>query len=166
MENIFISAGSNLGDRRTNLEKALVMLGMKGVLLRRQSSVFETEPVGFRDQPWFLNMAVEVETQMSASDLLGVCLEVEMLHGRVRAFQDAPRTLDLDILFFGNLVIRMDGLRIPHPRLAERRFVLEPLAQIAPEFVHPLLGVTVSRLLATCSDKAMVRPFIPGDASR
>ncbi len=166
MEKIYISAGSNLGDRQANLEAALVMLGTRGVLLRKRSAVFETEPVGFRDQPWFLNMAVEVEARLSASDLLGVCLDVERLHGRVRAFQDAPRTLDLDILFYGDLVIRMDGLRIPHPRLAERRFVLEPLAQIAPEFVHPVLGVTVSRLLETCADRAMVRPFAPGAASR
>ncbi|NWG14550.1 MAG: 2-amino-4-hydroxy-6-hydroxymethyldihydropteridine diphosphokinase [Acidobacteria bacterium] len=166
MERVFISAGSNLGDRQANLERALVTLDMKGVLLKKRSSLFETEPVGFRDQPWFLNMAVEVETYMPALDLLKVCHEIENAHGRVRTFRGAPRSLDLDILFYGDRVIHTDGLRIPHPRLTERRFVLEPLAEIAPEFVHPLLGESVRRLLEVCPDIAVVRPFNRGDVPR
>lgn len=166
MERIFISAGSNLGDRQANLRAALSGLVERGVLLRRESSLFETEPVGFRDQPWFLNMALEVESQLSATGLLAVCREVEFSRGRVRTFQGSPRTLDLDILFFGAMIIQADGLRIPHPRLTERRFVLVPLAQIAPDFVHPLLGMTVGRLLETCPDKAVVRPLGPGDIPR
>jgi len=165
-ERVFVSAGSNVGDRQDNLIKALLALGTRGVVVRKVSSFFETEPVGFREQPWFLNLALEVESHLSAPGLLAVCQELEVLRGRIRAFPGAPRTLDLDILFYGDRVIRVDGLLIPHPRLAERRFVLVPLAQIAPDFIHPLLGVTVSRLLETCTDKAIVRPFTPGDVPR
>ncbi len=165
-ESVYISAGANLGDRRRNLEQGLASLLEAGVLIRKRSSYFETEPVGFHEQPWFLNMVIEAETALTALGLLRLCQGIEVALGRARTFPGAPRLLDLDILFYGNLIIEMECLVIPHPRAAERRFVLEPLAQIAPTYVHPLLRQTISSLLASCRDTSIVRPFQSGDASK
>ena len=153
----YLSAGSNLGDKKANLEFALEALERAGTVLR-VSSCFETEPVGYSDQPWFLNLALELETGLTPSRLLHFCLGIEDARGRARSFPNAPRTLDLDILFYGNRVIRGERLVIPHPRLAERKFVLEPLAQIAPDFIHPVSGHSVRSLLETCADVSIVKP--------
>jgi 2-amino-4-hydroxy-6-hydroxymethyldihydropteridine diphosphokinase len=128
----------------------------KGAFVRRVSSVFETEPVGFRDQPWFLNIAIEIETALSPHQLLAVCQEIEAARGRTRPFQWAPRTLDLDILLYGDRIVEEPYLQIPHPRMAQRRFVLEPLTQIAPALVHPVSHQTIAALLASCPDPATV----------
>ena len=165
-ETVYISAGANLGDREQNLEKGLASLQQAGVLITKRSSLFETEPVGFREQPWFLNLALEAETVLSPMDLLDLCQKIELTLGRSRTFRGAPRLLDLDILFYGDQVIEDERLVIPHPRAAERRFVLEPLAQIAPAYVHPVIRRTVSSLLATCSDTSIVRRFRRGDDSK
>jgi 2-amino-4-hydroxy-6-hydroxymethyldihydropteridine diphosphokinase len=164
-ETVYISAGANLGDRVQNLEKGLASLQQAGVWIMKRSSLFETEPVGFREQPWFLNLALEAETVLSPMDLLDLCQKIELTVGRSRTFRDAPRLLDLDILFYGGQVIENERLVIPHPRAAERRFVLEPLAQIAPAYVHPVILRTVSSLLASCSDTSIVRRFRRGDDS-
>jgi 2-amino-4-hydroxy-6-hydroxymethyldihydropteridine diphosphokinase len=156
MKEVFILAGSNLGDRKANLEFAVLSLAKEGTVLKA-SSYYETEPLGFRDQPWFLNQAIELETLLTPTELLLSCQEIETSCGRIRAFPNAPRTLDLDILLYGNVVIGREDLIIPHPRLAERRFVLEPLAQIAPEFVHPVLGRSIQSLLEACPDPSEVR---------
>ncbi len=156
MRGIFILAGSNLGDRKANLEFALSSLAREATALKA-SPYYETEPVGFRDQPWFLNQAVELETLLTPTELLLFCQEIETSGGRIRTFPNAPRTLDLDILLYGGMVVNRDDLVIPHPRLAERRFALEPLAQIAPHFVHPVLGKTVRSLLEACQDPSEVR---------
>ncbi len=161
----FLSAGSNMGDRRSNLEAALQSLGDAGVGIRRVSSYYETEPVGFRGQPWFLNVAMEVETGATPEELLEICLEIESAQGRIRSFRNAPRPLDLDILLFGDLVIESPRLVIPHPRLAERRFVLEPLSQIAPDVLHPLLKKSIRSLLDACQDSSIVRICSPGDST-
>ncbi len=124
--------------------------------MRYISSVYETEPVGFLDQPWFLNIAVEAETSLAPQELLACCLEIEARHGRVRSFPGAPRLLDLDILLFDNLILDTPSLQIPHPRMLLRRFVLYPLAQIAPEVLHPVLGLQIVSLLAACPDLAIV----------
>jgi 2-amino-4-hydroxy-6-hydroxymethyldihydropteridine diphosphokinase len=158
MQVAYISAGSNLGDRIANLSFALESLKRAGSVMR-VSSVFETEPVGFSDQPWFLNLAIELQTALQPRQLLHVCQEIEAARERVRTFANAPRTLDLDILFWGDAVMCEADLIIPHPRLSERRFVLAPLAQIAPDVLHPTLKKSIRSLLEDCTDTAEVRVF-------
>jgi 2-amino-4-hydroxy-6-hydroxymethyldihydropteridine diphosphokinase len=152
----YLSGGSNLGDRKANLRYAIEDLRAAGMVVRHISSVYETEPVGLLDQPWFLNIAMEVATCLAPQELLACCLDIEARHGRVRAFPGAPRLLDLDILLFGDLILDMPSLQIPHPRMSQRRFVLHPLAQIASEVFHPVLGLKIASLLAACSDPSMV----------
>jgi 2-amino-4-hydroxy-6-hydroxymethyldihydropteridine diphosphokinase len=154
----YLSAGSNLGDRKANLEFAMNALAAKSAVKKR-SAYFETEPVGYLTQPWFLNIAVEIETPLEPRQLLAFCHGIEESCGRTRAFSNAPRTLDLDILLFGELVVTEEHLVIPHPRLAERRFVLEPLAQIAPGVTHPVLRKSIRALLEECTDPSEVRRF-------
>lgn len=154
----YLSAGSNLGDREANLKYALRELENAGKILR-VSSYYETEPVGFPDQPWFLNMAIALETRLKPSGLLRACMGIEDLANRRRSFPNAPRTLDLDILFYGDSVIREKNLVIPHPRLSERKFVLEPLAEIAPDFMHPVFRQSVQSLLNACTDTSIVRLY-------
>jgi 2-amino-4-hydroxy-6-hydroxymethyldihydropteridine diphosphokinase len=152
----FLLAGSNLGDRKDNLEYAASSLATAGTVLKI-SSYFETEPVGYLNQPWFFNQAIELETFLTPSELLLCCQRIETCRGRIRTFPNAPRTLDLDILLYGDLSVIQEDLIIPHPRLAERRFALEPLAQIAPDAVHPLLKKSIQSLLETCPDLSTVR---------
>jgi len=156
----YISAGSNLGDREANLEFAVHALEKAGTV-RQVSSYFETEPVGYAEQPWFLNLAVELETQLEPTDLLRMCLGIEDSRGRERSFPNAPRTLDLDILLYGDVVLRQQGLIIPHPRLTERKFVLEPLAQIVPDLIHPERRQSIRSLLESCTDRSQVRRLPP-----
>jgi 2-amino-4-hydroxy-6-hydroxymethyldihydropteridine diphosphokinase len=156
VQETFILAGSNLGDRKAYLEYSVKSLEQAGTVLT-VSSCFETEPVGFPDQPWFLNQAIALSTRLAPSELLLCCQRIETSGGRIRTFTNAPRTLDLDILLYGDLVLNQENLIIPHPRLAERRFALEPLAQIAPDVVHPLLGKSIRCLLEACPDSSKVR---------
>ena len=156
MTKAYISAGSNLGDRKENLALAVKHLAEENSVIRI-SSYFETEPVGYLDQPWFLNIAIELETSLSPLELLHQCQVIETSGGRVRSFPNAPRTLDLDILFFDVLVINQPELVIPHPRIQERKFVLEPLAEIAPDFVHPGLKKTIRSLFEDCPDTSVTR---------
>jgi 2-amino-4-hydroxy-6-hydroxymethyldihydropteridine diphosphokinase len=157
MTRAFILAGTNLGDRKANLEFARKSLADRAIVVRF-SSCFETEPVGYWDQPWFLNQAIELETELSPHDLLLFCQSIEASCGRVRSFPNAPRTLDLDILLFGDAVISDKDLVVPHPRLHKRRFALEPLAQISPDTIHPLLKKSIRRLLDECPDSSRVHP--------
>jgi 2-amino-4-hydroxy-6-hydroxymethyldihydropteridine diphosphokinase len=144
----FIGLGSNLGDREENIRAALERLSELGPL--RASTVRETEPVGITDQPSFLNAAAEVETELSARALLESLLAIERDLGRDRTAEQrwGPRTIDLDLLLYGEEVVDEPGLTVPHPRLAERRFVLEPLHELAPELVLPD-GRRIKDLLAT-----------------
>jgi 2-amino-4-hydroxy-6-hydroxymethyldihydropteridine diphosphokinase len=152
----YLLAGSNLGDRKDHLDCAVRSLAIAGTVLKT-SSCFETEPVGYLDQPWFLNQAIEIETFLIPSGLLLCCQRIETCRGRIRTFPNAPRTLDLDILLYGDLSVNQEDLVIPHPRLAERKFALAPLAQIAPDVAHPVLKKTIQTLLEACPDLSTVR---------
>jgi 2-amino-4-hydroxy-6-hydroxymethyldihydropteridine diphosphokinase len=146
----YIALGSNLGDRELSLRRALDLLALiRGIKVTAVSTFLENPAVGGpADSPPFLNAAAEVETTLSPDDLLAALLETERKMGRVRRERWGPRVIDLDVLFYGDQSISREDLTIPHPRLHERRFVLEPLAQIAPGFVHPVLKKTVAQLLA------------------
>ncbi|MCB1479403.1 MAG: 2-amino-4-hydroxy-6-hydroxymethyldihydropteridine diphosphokinase [Rhodobiaceae bacterium] len=142
-----IGLGGNIGDRKANLEAAISRLAATpGVTLAAQSSFIGTEPWGKTDQEWFLNAAVAIDTSLSARQLLEVCLGIETAMGRVREEKWGPRIIDLDVLTYGNETIYEDGLQVPHPYIAEREFVLEPLAEIAPDLI--IDGKTVKEHLA------------------
>jgi 2-amino-4-hydroxy-6-hydroxymethyldihydropteridine diphosphokinase len=142
---VYLSLGSNVGDRAANLNTAIAGLGGLGKVVA-VSSFYETEPVEFTAQPWFLNCVVELDTEKMPRQLLTALLAIEKELGRLRTQKKGPRTLDIDILLFGNSTIDAKGLTIPHPAMQERRFVLEPLAEIAPEALHPVLKRTVCEL--------------------
>jgi 2-amino-4-hydroxy-6-hydroxymethyldihydropteridine diphosphokinase len=139
---VYLSLGSNVGDRAANLNAAIGRLDGLGKVMA-VSSFYETEPVEFVNQPWFLNCAVELDTEKMPRQLLTAILELEKEMGRRRVQKKGPRTLDIDILLFGNSIVNAKGLTIPHPAMHERRFVLESLAEIAPEVVHPLYKRTI-----------------------
>jgi len=142
---VYLSLGSNVGEREANLRHAIERLQDLGQV-QAVSSLYETEPVEFTAQPWFLNCAVALETTRMPKQLLQALLDLEVEMGRRRTQNKGPRIIDLDILLFGNSIVNAPGLTIPHPALAERRFVLAPLAEIAAEVVHPVLKKTIREL--------------------
>lgn len=158
---VFLALGSNLGQRQETLEKALVALLARGLDLCRRSSLYLTEPVGGPPQDWYLNMAVEGTTGLEPEALLALCSGVEQEFGRTRDVPEGPRTLDIDILFYGEERRCSRDLVLPHPRLHLRRFVLVPLAEIAPELRHPVLGLTSQQMLERCPDRSRVLLHAP-----
>ncbi|NJD54988.1 MAG: 2-amino-4-hydroxy-6-hydroxymethyldihydropteridine diphosphokinase [Nitrospirae bacterium] len=143
---VHIGIGSNIGDRQENCREAIRQLGLQGVKVIKESSMIETEPWGVADQPRFINMAVEAETALMPSQLFIILKNIEKDMGRTAAVRWGPRVIDLDILFYDDMVLDSPELKIPHPYLQERPFVLIPLAEIAPEKVHPVLKKTMREL--------------------
>src|SRR5258708_1033651 len=156
---VYLSLGSNVGEREANLRAAIDELPHAGVAVIRVSSFYETEPVDLREQPWFLNCAVEVETHFDAIMLLRALREIEAKMGSRKLMAKGPRLIDMDILLCGAETINTKELQVPHPRMHLRRFVLVPLAEIAPEVVDPELKKTVKQLLEGTPDNSTVRRF-------
>jgi 2-amino-4-hydroxy-6-hydroxymethyldihydropteridine diphosphokinase len=153
----YLSLGSNVGDRVQNIAHAIDALPLDGVRVARRSALYETEPVEFRDQDWFLNCVVEVETGMMPEELMRTLLKIERSMGRERLVPKGPRVIDIDILLYGSLVVDGPQLQLPHPRMTDRRFVLVPFAELAPEAVHPVLRKTIRQLLDQTEDRSEVR---------
>lgn len=148
MKLVYLGLGSNVGDRETMLRSALDALNGSHLRLKRVSSLYETEPIGFLDQGWFLNMAAEFETELFPKQLLHRMQKVELRLGRVRSVKNGPRTIDIDILLFGKTVMKTEELEIPHPRYRERRFTLAPLAELNPAMRDPITKQTMAEMLA------------------
>jgi len=147
VKTVYLALGSNIGDREANLRAAIQSISTAGIPVLRESCIYETEPVGYTGQRWFLNMVVEAETALFPLQLLARTGKIERALGRVRTVPNGPRTIDIDILLYGDAVVRTPRLEIPHPRMHQRRFVLAPLADLAPGLRHPLLRQTVRQLL-------------------
>ncbi|MFZ1005246.1 MAG: 2-amino-4-hydroxy-6-hydroxymethyldihydropteridine diphosphokinase [Candidatus Sulfotelmatobacter sp.] len=153
---VYLSLGSNVGDRDAQLREAQARLSGEGRIVTA-SAFYETEPVEFTDQPWFLNCAVALETSATPQELIGAILGIEKKMGRQRLQNKGPRTIDIDILLFGDTALNSPQLTIPHPAMQHRRFVLEPLAEIAPEVLHPVLKKTIRELRDALPRGQMVR---------
>ncbi len=158
MKQAFLSLGSNLGNRESHLLEALERLEPAGIHVLRRSSIYETEPQDMTNQPWFLNLVVEAETDLFPRLLLARIQAIELGMGRRRGVPKGPRPIDIDILLFGNFVIETRELQVPHPRMSSRRFVLEPLAELAPDLRHPANGKTVREMLSETQPQ-IVKPW-------
>jgi len=156
---VYLSLGSNIGDRKENLRAAIASLSDANVRVMRVSSFYETEPVDLREQPWFLNCVVEGTTKTAALELLHALREIERRMESQKLVPKGPRLIDMDILLYGEETIDAPELQVPHPRMLLRKFVLVPLAEIAPDVKHPSWSGTVEEILAATSDKSQVQPL-------
>jgi len=159
MNTAYLSLGSNEGNRKQWLAKACALLADSCGTLAQSSAIYETAAWGLTDQPAFLNMAVCLQTTLDPAALLVGILSIELSMGRERTIKWGPRIIDIDILFYNDLIINTAALTIPHPFLHQRRFVLTPLAEIAPHYIHPVLNKPVMTLLAECADLLEVNKF-------
>ncbi len=156
-QTVYLSLGSNVGERAKNLQDAIAALADAGVEVSRVSSIYETEPVDLLEQPWFLNCVVEAQTNLPPLELLQALRAIEARMGSKKLVPKGPRLIDMDILLYGNETIDTPELQVPHPRMHQRRFVLAPLAEIAPRARHPVSGLTAAEMLARAADKSQVR---------
>jgi len=158
----YVGLGSNLGDRAGNLLLALRGMMEASLCVTRVSSIYQTEPISGIEQPPFLNMVAEIGNHLPTPEqVMARLLRIEFALGRTREVKDGPRTIDLDLLLYGELEKDTEFVRLPHPRLHERRFVLEPLAEVAPRLVHPVLKKTAAELLETANDQSLVKRWAP-----
>jgi 2-amino-4-hydroxy-6-hydroxymethyldihydropteridine diphosphokinase len=157
MEISYILTGGNLGDREENLEKAAAFIEERCGKILRRSGLYETAAWGIENQPDFLNQVLELETTLSPEELLNCLLDIEQEMGRIRVEKFGPRTIDLDILLYGSHIVQTAVLAIPHPRIAERRFVLEPLSELIGDQSYPGTGVRIQEMLRQCPDPLAVR---------
>ena len=148
MPTAYIGIGSNLGDREENCERAIKLLEAGNIIVKKRSSIIETEPWGVEDQPKFINMAVEIETKLKPEELMSLLKKIECDIGRRPAERWGPRIIDLDILLYDDLFLKTPKLEIPHPQISAREFVLKPLSEIAPEKIHPVLKKSIKDLFS------------------
>jgi 2-amino-4-hydroxy-6-hydroxymethyldihydropteridine diphosphokinase len=160
-ETVFLSLGTNLGDRVANLRGAIAALEGAGVRVKRVSSFYETEPVDFLEQPWFLNCVVQGETEAGAAELLGALREIEARMGSKKMVTKGPRLIDMDILLYGDQTIATEELQVPHPRMLSRKFVMVPLVEIAAGVKHPSWNGTAEEMLGRVVDTSQVRRIDP-----
>jgi 2-amino-4-hydroxy-6-hydroxymethyldihydropteridine diphosphokinase len=159
MNKIYLLLGSNMGNSKASLSKAVVQIGKYIGKVIRKSGLYSTAAWGNTNQPDFLNQVIIVETKLSAPQTMQSILAIEEKMGRIRTIKNAPRIIDIDILFFNKEIINQPQLTVPHPQIQNRRFVLVPLNQLSPNFKHPLLNKTVHQLLINCRDKLNVKKF-------
>jgi 2-amino-4-hydroxy-6-hydroxymethyldihydropteridine diphosphokinase len=161
MATVYLALGSNIGNRQQNLREAIRLLGESAVHIAKISSVYETEPVDYLDQPWFLNAVLEAQTDLPAAQLLATLRSIESQMGSKKAFAKGPRLMDLDILLYNDATIDTPDLQVPHPRMLQRNFVLVPLAEIAPALRHPSWPAAAAELLSRSPDSSLVHKFTP-----
>ncbi len=159
MPTVYLALGSNIGNREQNLREAIRLLGERNVHITKTSSLYETEPVDYLDQPWFLNAVLQAQTDLPSHELLSIMRNIEAQMGSKKPFAKGPRLIDLDILLYGDQTIDTADLQVPHPRMLRRNFVLAPLAEIAPMLRHPAWSASVAELLARSPDSSLVRKF-------
>jgi 2-amino-4-hydroxy-6-hydroxymethyldihydropteridine diphosphokinase len=160
---VYLGLGSNTGDREALLRSAVEELDKSDLRLLRVSHIYETEPVGLLEQRWFLNLVAEFETDLSPRQVLRRTQHTEHQYGRLRTLPNGPRTLDIDILLYDDAVMKTEVLEIPHPRYRERRFTLEPLAELNPELKDPVTGETVKEMLSKLTGQIVRRLDLPSD---
>jgi len=156
---VFLLLGANLGERESTLKQAVQLISERIAPIAAQSQLYETAPWGVIDQPAFLNQVIQIETELSPKKVLDQTLNIEKQLGRERRLRWGARVIDIDILYYADLILADSDLHLPHPRLHERRFTLVPLAEIAPDFIHPGLKKTNRELLETCTDEGIVNVF-------
>lgn len=162
MEEVYLLLGGNLGDRCSYINKARELVAKQLGDILNESALYETEPWGAVNSPMFLNCVIKLRTSLEPFEFLTRMLQIEIQLGRIRTGEiNGSRTIDIDILFFGNRVISSEALQIPHPRLHLRRFALIPLESVAPEFRHPVTGLSIAQMLSCCPDQLLVTEYVP-----